>query len=619
MSDDISIRNITKDFEKYSWEALRQDLIAGISVAMLSVPQAMAFALAAGLPVSCGLLAAIFSAMVVSLFASSRHLIVGPSNVIAILVQGGISMILFNNFRDVTGPERETLVLQILSQLMLLVGTIQIMAGFLKMGRLTHFISHSVIIAYVSGVAIALFITQLFPLLGMDIPPNVSSLYERATYIISHLNMVHVPTALIGVTCFCILIILRKINKKIPSGAFMLAFVALATYFFSHSYYYFANNGYEFINWLQVEKYFQTIPLVGDTRGDGMIPNWEWPYFNTAIMNNILPVAFAIALLSLVEATSAAKNTAARSGQRLSTNQDFFGMGMGNLLSAFIGAMPISGSPSRTSYIFECGATTRLAGVSSCLFVALLLVAFGTLIKDVPVTAFAALLVYASGSIVNIKQVFLCLKATRSDAMVFILTLLACIFFSLDVAFYIGVVLSISLYLKKSAMPQMAEFTVDDEGGIHSIDAHMPHIPKKIRFIKIEGELFFGAADLFQSALKSITEDDTTTRVLIIQLKNARDIDATSCLALEQLHEFMKSSSRYLIACGLTHQIWDVLSDSGMIDVIGKANLFIFDERHPLQSAQRAFRRANELLNEKKPQEAPQLILEPVLVKIEVN
>lgn len=607
LHDEISLTSFKKDFEKYSWGALHLDLMAGISIAMLSVPQAMAFALAAGLPVSCGLLAAIFSAMVVSFFGSSRHLIMGPSNAIAILVQGGLSMILFNNFRDVTGPERDTLVLQILSQLMLLVGTIQILAAFFKLGRLTHFISHSVIVAYVSGVALALFINQLFPLLGMEIPANVTSLYERGVYIISHLHRIHIPTALIGIFCFCFLIILRRVDKKIPAGAIMLALVAVAIYFLSHSYYYFADNGYEFVNWLQVESYFQNISLVGETRRDGLLPQWEWPYFNTSIMNNILPVAFAIALLSLVEATSAAKNAAAKSGQRLSNNQEFFGVGMGNFLSAFIGAMPVSGSPSRTSFNLDSGATTRLAGISSSIFIALILVVFASLIKDIPVTAFAALLVYSAGSIVNFKQVFLCLKATRSDALVFILTLMSCIFFSLDIAFYIGVVMSISLYLKKSAMPQLAEFTVDEHGGLHSIDTHLPHVPKKIRFIKVEGELFFGAADLFQSALKSITEDDTTTRVLIIQLKNARDIDATSCLALQQLHEFLKNSGRYLIACGLTHQVWDVLSDSGMIDIIGKANLFIFDERHPHQSVQRAFQRANELLNAK----ALELAIEP--------
>lgn len=595
--DEISLTYFKKDFERYSWGSFRSDMVAGLAVSMLTLPQSLAYALVAGLPISTGLYAAIFSSIIVALFGSSRHLIVGPSNAIAILIQGGISSILFTYYRNVTGPEKEELVLQILTQLMLLVGVIQILAAFLKLGRLTHFVSHTVIIGYVSGVALALIINQLFPLLGMDIPTDVSSLYERSLYILTHLSSMHWPTALIGVSCFLFLFLLKRIDKRMPAGAIMLAVVSISAYFIGYFYQYFEVSNYSFFDWNRVESLIQDIAVVGDTRGDGFIPQLEWPYFNPGILNNLLSVAFAIALLSVMEATSAAKSIAASSGQHLSTNQEIFGLGLGNFFSAFIGAMPLSGSPSRTSLSYENGGNTRLAAVFNGLFVYLMIVAFGFLIRHIPVTAFSALLIASAGNIVNFKQLFLCLKATRSDALVLSLTLLACLFLSLDIAFYIGVVMSITLYLKKAAIPQLVEFTVDEAGVLHSIDPHHQHEARKIRFIKVEGELFFGAADLFQSTLKSITEDDTTTKVIILQLKNARDIDATACLALQQLYNYLKSSGRHLIGCGITHQIWDVLSDSGMIDLIGKTNLFIFDERHPHLSVQRAFSRANDLLN----------------------
>jgi SulP family sulfate permease len=594
--DEVSLIAFKKDFERYSWSSLRSDLIAGLSVAMLTVPQALAYALVAGLPVSTGLYAAIFSALIVVLFGSSRHLIVGPSNAIAILVQGGISNILFTYYRDVTGPEKEELVLQILTQLLLLVGVIQILAAFLKLGRLTHFVSHTVIVGYISGVALALVINQLFPLLGMGIPTNVSSLYERGIYILTHLSAVHWPTALIGVSCLLFLLGLKRIDRKMPAGAIMLGIVAISAYFLGYFINYFQTNEYQFLDWSRIGSLAQDIPVVGDTQGKGFIPHWDWPYFNPGIMNNLLPVAFAIALLSVMEASSTAKSIASSSGQHLSTNQEIFGLGMGNFFSAFIGALPVSGSPSRSTINYENGAKTRLAAIFNSLFVWLILCAFGFLIQHIPVTAFAALLIVSAGNIVNIKQLLLCLKATRSDAFVLFLTLIACLFLSLDIAFYIGVAMSISLYLKKAAIPQLVEFTVDESGILHSIDHTQLHEPRKIRFIKVEGELFFGAADLFQSTLKSITEDDTTTRVIILQLKNARDIDATACLALQQLYEYLKSSGRHLIGCGITHQIWDVLSDSGMVELVGKANLFIFDDRHPHLSVQKAFLRAYDLL-----------------------
>ncbi len=599
--DDISLTYFKKDFERYSWLALRSDLLAGLAVSMLTLPQALAFSLVAGLPVSTGLYAVIFSAIIVALFGCSRHLIVGPSNAIAILIQGGIASVLFTFYRDVTGPVRDELVMQMLTQLMLLVGLIQMGAAFLKLGRLTHFVSHTVTVGYVSGVAIALVVTQLFPVLGMEVPSNISSLYEKAVYIVTHLEAMHMPTAAIGISSFILLMILKRIDRKMPSGAIMLGIVAGIAYLSNYFYHYLQANGYNFFDWGLIESVMKDVAVVGDTRGDGFIPSLRLPYFDAGILSHLLPVAFAIALLSVMEATSSTKSIAASSGQHLSTNQEIFGLGLGNFFSAFIGALPVSGSTSRSIINYESGAKTRLAAVFNSFFVYLLIVVFGFLISHIPVTAFAALLVASSASIVNFRQLFLCLKATRSDCLVLVLTLASCLFLSLDIAFYIGVAMSITLYLKKAAVPQLVELAVDDAGVLHAIDQHKQPQPRKIRFIKVEGELFFGAADLFQNALKSIAEDDTTTRVIILQLKNARDIDATACLALQQLHDYLANSGRYLIGCGITHQIWDVLSDSGMIDILGKNNLFIFDDRHPQISVQRAFLRANDLLKTESP------------------
>lgn len=595
--DEISLTCFKKDFERYSWLSLRSDLVAGLAVAILTVPQAMAYALVAGLPISTGLYAAIFSSIIVALFGSSRHLLVGPSNAIAILIQASFSEILFTYYRHMTGPAKEELALQILTQLTLLVGLIQILAAFFKLGRLTHFVSHSVIVGYVAGVAFALVVNQLFPLLGMTIPTDLSSLYERAIYALTHLQTAHWPTALIGISCLLFLVGLKRIDRKLPVGAIMLAVVALTAYFLDYFFNYFSQYNDPFVNWPLLKSFVQDIAVVGDTYGKGLFPQWNWPYFNPGIMNNLFPVAFAIALLSVMEATSASKTIAASSGQRLSTNQEIFALGLGNFFSSFIGAFPVSGSPSRSALNYENGAKTRLAAIFNSLYVIVILFVFGFLIRHLPVAAFAALLIVSASHVINFKQLFLCLKATRSDAFVLCATFLSCLFFNLDIAFYIGVGMSISLYLKKAAVPQLVEFVVDDAGRLHSVDHLLKHEPRKIRLIKVEGELFFGAADLFQSALKSFTEDDTATRVLILQLKNARDIDATACLALQHLYEYLKGSGRYLIGCGITHQIWEVLSDSGIVDLIGKNNLFIFDEKHPQISVQKAFLRAHDLLN----------------------
>lgn len=592
-SDDISLRGFTRDLRKSTWESLRADMFAGLTVAMLAVPQAMAYALVAGLPMSCGLFAAIFSTIITAIFGSSRHTVAGPTNAIAILIQAAVGEVLFSYYRNLAGLDRELMAIQILTQLTLLIGLIQIFASLFKLGRLTHFVSHAVIIGYVSGTALALVINQSFIFFGMEIPTDVASLFERGSYILTHLNEIHGNTALVGLVCLIVLELLKRLDKRVPAAAIMLAIAAGAVYVFEA----FPVLSY-FGEWVEHSQFIQHIDLVSDN-GEilSVFPPVAWPFFSTAIMNKLLPVAFAIALLSVMETSSVAKSIASNTGQRLSTNQEIFGLGMGNLFASFIGAMPVSCSPSRSILNYTAGAKTRFSAVFNGCFVLLMLMVFGFVITRIPLAAFAALLIANAFGIVNWKQFIFCLKATRADAMVLLLTLASCLFFNLDIAFYIGVILSITLYLKKAAIPQLVEFDVDEEGILHNVDPTRPQEHKQIRLIKVEGELFFGAADLFQRTMKSMAEDDTTTSVIILQLKNARDIDATVCLALQQLHDYLKSSGRHLVGCGLTHHLWDVLSDSGIVNLIGKDNLFIFDERHPHQSVQRALMRANYLVS----------------------
>ena len=590
-SDEISLIPFKREFQGYSWDFFRGDVLAALSVALLTVPQSMAYALLAGLPLSTGLFAAIFSSLIAAIFGSSRHLIIGPSNSIAILMQAGTAEILYNYYRNDYGIDRDMMALQILTQLTLLIGVIQVLAANFKLGRLTQFVSHSVVVGYITGTALAVMINQSFTFLGIENNAAGLSIYEKCFYFFTHLNQIHIPTATIGGICLLALIIIRRLDKRIPAALITLGLAALTIFLLSHlSINGMTTEGME-------ELYWENISLIGDQGSlENLWPNFAFPYFDISLINHLLPVAFAIALLSIMETTSVAKTISASSGQRLDINQEIFGLGLGNLFSSFICAMPVSASPSRSNINYSTGAHTRMAAILNVVFVATLLYSFSFIIMQIPLAALSALLLVTAIGIVQPKQFFLCLKATNSDAFVLLMTLLSCIFLSLDIAFYIGVIVSITLYLKKSAVPQLIEYDIDDEGELSKSNTSTSHEHKTIRVIKVEGELFFGAADIFQTTLKAIAEDDTNTKVIILQLKNARDIDATVCLALNQLYDYLKNSGRHLVACGMLQQVWDVLSDSGMVEVIGKKNLFIFEEKHPHKHMIKAHFRARELV-----------------------
>ncbi len=608
-ADDISFSELKTELQGYSWKSFRCDAIPALTVALLTLPQAMAAALLAGLPLSSGLFAAIYSSILASFLGSSRQLVVGPSNAIAILVQAGTADILYHHYRDLIGLERDVMAIQILTQLTFLTGFLQVLAAGCKLGRLTHFVSYTVVTGYIVGTAIAMVITQMYGLLGMSAMPGVHSLYERGAYLLSHWQTIHLPTALIGIGCLSILIFLKRFNKHIPAALICIICAGLFVYIFKIP---LISNFIDHLFASGVEQSIQGITLVEDT-GDisSAIPRLELFSFNTSLMNKLLPISFAIAFLSIMESISVSKSIAACSGQNLSINQEIFGLGMGNLLSSFIGAMPIAGSAFRSNLNYKLGAKTRFASILNSIFVVLLMFAFGFLITKIPLAAFSAILLITAVNLVNTKQFLVCMKATNSDAFVLCLTILACLFFSLDMAFYIGVIISIILYLKKAAIPQLVEYDFDKSGELINLDLSTSNQEKNIRFIKVEGELFFGAADIFQTTLKSITEANDNTKVIILQLKNARDIDATSCLALQQLNDYLKNSGRHLIACGITPAIWGVLCDSGLVASFGKENLFIFDERHPHSYMLKALERAYELANSGS---APKNALEPKLI-----
>jgi len=550
--DDISFVSLKKDLKNYSIETLRQDCFAGISVALLTVPQAMAYALLAGLPISCGFFASIYAAIIAATFGSSRHLVVGPSNAIAILVQAGTSEVLFTYYRHVTGVERDIVAINILTQLVLMTAILQVLAAICKLGRLTQFVSHSVMVGYIAGSALAVIINQSFTFLGIPRMQGVHTFYERAVHLFSHLYQFHWPTALVGAGSFVLLVTLKRMSKKIPAAVITFVLAGLLVYWIDN---YLPDSGGEDLS--------RKILLVEDTGVVfDVIPPVGLPFFDIRLMNSLLPVSFALALLSILECISVAKSIAASSGQRLSVNQEIFGIGMGNLLACVIGSMPISGSPSRSGVNFASGAQTRFAAILNSCFVAVFLLLFGSLITKIPLASLAALLLVSVASIVNRQQFLLCMKATSSDGFVLWVTLLSCIFFSLDIAFYIGVVISIILYLKKAAIPQLVEYAINQKGELINLNtSHQPE-QRSIRVIKVEGELFFGAADLFQTTLKAIAEDDTNVRVIILQLKNARDIDATACLAIQQLYGYLNKTGCHLLCCGITPQVWEVMSSS---------------------------------------------------------
>lgn len=579
------------DFKTYGLSYFRKDLIAALSVALLALPQAMAYAFVAELPPSAGIFAAIFGTIFTAAFGASPLLISGPSNTVAILIQSSTSDILYTFYSGVSGFEKEIVTLQIVLQISLIIGIFQILGGLLNLGRLTQFPSRSAILGYLLAASFTIAISQLFYFFGIPDMGGNFPLYYQTWYLISHVYLLHLPTTLMGLGCLLLLVFLPKLSEKIPSAIIVFFIAGLVVVLFHLA-------PKEKLGSFDVKK-DQKIEKVTLLEDIGPVyaqhPKIAFPSFDIKILGKIIPLAFAISLFSALEATAIGRTFATSKDPNYSDNQEVYGLGISNLLSSFVGAMPSSGSFSRTVLNANSGGVTRFAAIFSGLWLFLIVATLGFFVTKIPLTALSALLLLTAYSMINFRDLFLCLRATKGDAFVVIVTFISSMLFTLDVALYIGIVTSIVLYLKKATSPNLVEYTFNKIGKLRPMDPADPRADPRICIMHIEGELFFGAADYIQTRLKNLAEDEHI-KVFILQIINARYIDASICLILKRFCIYLKDRQGKLLISGVSSEVKEILQDAGLVEVLGEKNMFEANERLPGEPTRLAYAYAKTIL-----------------------
>lgn len=619
--EELSLEPLKRDIRKTTRQSLGWDITAGFAVALLSIPQAIAYSISAGVPPIAGLLSTIVGTFIASLLGSSRHLIIGPNNATVVLVQTAACEIFATMYASHMSPEHRGIVtLELMIVLTMLIGLIQIVSSVFKLGRILQFVSYSVVIGYIAGSALAITVDQLFIATGIPCPDTLETLFQRCWFLVVHIQEAHILTGALTAISFLLLIFFRKNNvlKIIPASLLMLIVTSGCLFFIdldktvdaSGKKIMLAGGGSELVIWQPgthavdneensslVEQDRALISSEVQAEKQAVESVLVHPQVDFRLLNALIPVAFAIAFIGMLETNSIAKSIAVKSGQRITSSQDIFALGCSNFVLSFMSGLPCSGSMSRTATNYDSGAKTRFGGMFSACFVGGIVAFFGPCIAYLPQASLAAILLYTAPKMVDKKQFLLCLKATKSDALVILATFLSCIFFSLHLAFYMGVTLSIMLYLRKAATPRVVEYQYNEQLGELKPISEEEHLkPQLIRIINVEGELFFGAVDLFQYALRAMAEDDQTTKVIILRLKHVRDLDATAALALKQLKEYLDRKNRKLIISSVPPYVVRFLESSGLVNLIGRENIMVFDENDPHSSLERALIRAREFI-----------------------
>jgi SulP family sulfate permease len=327
-------------------------------------------------------------------------------------------------------------------------------------------------------------------------------------------------------------------------------------------------------------------------------PKITWFSFSAEHLS-LLPVLFgsviAISIIGMLESASITKSLAAKSGQQIEPNQELMGMGAGNIACAIFGAVPGSSSFTRSSVNYQCGAATQVASMFSSVVVLFVLLFVTPIFNYIPVAALAAHLIRVGFKMVVLPQIRVACRSTRSDAVVFAGTLFASLFLGLDIAIYVGIGISLALFLQKTSSPILVEYAFDDTGALAELTDKSKRPNPQIAIIHVEGELFFGAADVFLNQVRK-QADDENIKVFILRMKNARHLDASTVMALDALHEYLEKKGRFLLISGCTEDVMHVLQNSGVISVLGESNIFPGDASNPNVSTRKALMRASQLL-----------------------
>ena len=526
-------------------EILRADLIAGITVALVLVPQSMAYAQLAGLPPYYGLYASFLPGIVAALFGSSRQLATGPVAVVSLLTASALEPIAGAN------PE---LYIAYAVMLALMVGVFQIGLGLLRLGVLVNFLSHPVVVGFTNAAAIIIGTSQLGKLFGVSVEKAAHTYETVFNTLVEAYSSTHSETLLMAVAALTIMIIMKRLIPRAPNVLAAVVVTTAASWLI----------GFEQMGGAIVGKIPEGLPALA-------IPDLD---FQT--MGQLLSVTVAIALIGFMEAISIAKAMAASTRQRLDANQELVGQGLGNIFSSLSQGYAVSGSFSRSAVNISVGAKTGFSAVVTGAVVGITLLWLTPLLYHLPQATLAAVIIMAVINLVKIEPVKHAWKVQRHDAAVSIITFVLTIIWAphLDKGIMVGVLLSLALFLYRTMAPRIAVLSRDPDGSLRDAEVRKLQTCRNISLIRFDGSLYFANTGYFEDKILERVALKPDLQFVIIDAEGINSIDSTGEEMLGMLIERLREAGVELIFARAKKQLWDTFDRTGLMEKLGRDHMF---------------------------------------------
>jgi SulP family sulfate permease len=527
---------------KKTW---KDDFIAGITGTIIVIPQAVAFAMIAGLPPIYGFYTAMITPIIAALFGSSYHLISGPTTTSSIVVFAVISK--FAN------PETEIQAFISLAILLsFMAGVIKLMMGLLKMGKLVNFVSNSVVIGFAAGAGILIAFKQLKHVFGIQVPLG-STFYEIINYIALHIQEANIYVLAVALGTLLIAFIIKKI--KYVARLYMLIAMVLGSFLA-----------------ILLGGNINGIETVGDVPSS--FPPFNIPDFNFEHMRLLTSGAITLALLGLVEAVSIARAVALHSHQKLDNNQEFIGQGLSNIISSFFSSYASSGSFTRSGVNFQAGAKTPLSAIISAVGLLLVVLFFAKYASFLPKPAMGGIILLVGYNLIDFHHIKLTFKSSKREFIVLLLTLLGTLFLELEIALLLGILISLFFYLERTSKPNIAVFGKNlDDKFINIIRDETSKECPQLKIIRIDGSIYFGAVEGISNYFSNLYDAQHYKEVLVISNGiNFIDIAGAEWLQQEVIKWQKRGGGIYFVGLKLISQ--DILQKGGFIQKIGSEHFF---------------------------------------------
>lgn len=525
--------------KNYSLALFKKDLFAGITVGIVAIPLALAFAIASGATPSQGIFTAVIAGFFISFLGGSRYQIGGPTGAFVIIIYGIIAQHGYDGLLIAT----------------IMAGIILIFLGIARVGSFIKFIPYPVTTGFTAGIGVVIFSSQIKDFLGLTYKDSSPEFIDKWISIFSNLSTINISSAAIGIATVVIILIIRKMSTNIPSHVVAIVISTAVCFFLG-------------LNAETIGDRFGTINAV--------FPSFTVPEVTIEKIRALFPATITIALLAGIESLLSAVVADGMTGSHHKSNTELIGQGVANILSGFFGCIPATGAIARTATNVRAGGVTPLSGMIHAVFLCLFILFFSFLIEIIPMAALAGVLLVVSVDMMGIKNMTNLLSSPKSDVVVLLTTFILTIIIDLTAAVQVGVVLAALLFMKRmSDVTSMGKINFDASEktaqDISDPDATSnKHIPEGVEVYEINGPFFFGVADMLINTLEHIGK---TPKVFILRMRNVPAIDATGEHALENFYNTCKKAGTQLVLSGVNPVPYATLKKMHFIEMIGEENV----------------------------------------------